>query len=104
MSYVTSSERESPIEQGRNEEILYKLITTPWGGKPSNVLVAAYDATESFRDVGSAVLKGSSEIDGDVITLPALKSLSMGHNYYVEIRFTSGGDVKETHVEVRCVR
>jgi len=96
--------KESPVEQGRDEQISYTLTTTPWGSTPTSVLVTAYDAMESFKDVSSTVLSGSPGVIGDVITLPVLKSLTMGHNYRVEIKFTTGGNIEETHVEVRCVR
>jgi len=96
--------KESPVDQGRDEEISYTLTTTPWGSTPTNVLVTAYDASATFKDVSSTVLSGSPSISGDVITLPVLKSLTMGHVYRVEIKFTVGGNVEETHVEVHCVR
>ena len=96
--------KESPLEQGRDEERVYALTTTPWGSTPTNVLVTAYDASASFRDVSSTVLSGSPSVTGDVITLPVLKSLSMGHIYRVEIKFTVGGNIEETHVEIHGVR
>ena len=96
--------KESPIEQGRDEEIVYALTTTPWGSSPSAVLITAYDATASFGDVSSTVLSGSPSVSGDVITFPVCKSLTMGNIYRVEIMFTTGGNVEETHVEIHCVR
>lgn len=96
--------KESPLDQGRDEERRYALTTTPWGSAPTNVLVTAYDAMESFKDVSSTVLSGSHSIAGDIITLPVLKSLTMGHVYRVEIKFTVGGNVEETHVDIHCVR
>ena len=96
--------KESPLEQGRDEEITYALTTTPWGSSPSAVLITAYDASASFADVSSTVLSGASSISGDVISLPVLKSLSMGHIYRVEIKFTTGGNIEETHVEIYGIR
>ena len=95
---------ESPLEQGQDEEITYALTTTPWGSTPSAVSITAYDASASFGDVSSTVLSGSPSISGDVITFPVFKSLTMKHNYRVEIKFTVGGNIMETHVEVHCVR
>jgi len=96
--------KESPLEQGRDEQIVYALPTTPWGSSPTTVSVTAYDASASFADVSSTVLSGSPSVSGDVITFPVLKSLSMGHIYRVEIKFTTGGNVEETHVEIHGVR
>ena len=96
--------KESPLEQGRDEERVYALTTTPWGSTPTNVLVTAYDASASFRDVSSTVLSGLPSVTGDVITLPVLKSLTMGSIYRVEIMFTTGGNIEETHVEIYGIR
>ena len=96
--------KESPIEQGQDEEITYTLTTTPWGSSPTDVSLAAYDAMQSFKDVTSEVLSGSPSVAGDVITFPVVGSLSIRHVYVVEIQFTADGQVYETHVEIRCVR
>lgn len=96
--------KESPLEQGRDEEKVYSLTTTPWGSSPTNVVITAYDASASFADVTSTVLSGSPSVSGDVITLPTLKSLTLGHWYRVEMMFTAGGHVHETHLDVFCVR
>lgn len=93
---VSREVRESPVEQGADEQIAYRLTTTPWGSSPGSVAVAAYDITENARtDVSSTVLSGSASVNGDVITLPVLKSLTAEHVYRVEIKFTCSGNVFE---------
>lgn len=88
--------RESPLHQGADEQIAYRLTTTPWGSSPTSVAVVAYDITTDARtDVSSTVLSGSAGVVGDVITLPVMKSLTAEHVYRVEIKFTCSGNVFE---------
>lgn len=93
---VSREVKESPVEQGADEQIAYRLTTTPWGSSPSSVAVAAYDITENARtDVSATVLTGSASVTGDVITLPVLKSLTAEKVYRVEIKFACSGNVFE---------
>jgi len=85
--------------QGADEEVTYTLTTTPWGSSPSNVVVTVYDITlESVREnVTSTVTSGSPSVNGDVITLPVILDLVENHNYRVEVKFTTGGQVYEPY-------
>lgn len=85
--------KESPLLQGVSEQILYSLDTAPWGGTPVVSSIKAYDATGV--DVSATVLTGGSSVNGNVITLPKLKSLTAGAIYTVKILFTSGGNTLE---------
>jgi len=82
--------------QGVDEQIAYSITTTNWGASPTTVSVVVKDETDALKDVTSMVMStGSPTVAGDVISLPILKSLTNGHIYRVEVKFTSGGNVYE---------
>jgi hypothetical protein len=87
---------ESPLKQGADESIVRTILTTPWGSSPTDVEVAAYDVTKGgYKDVSEDCLSGSASVDGDLITLPALEALQVGHVYRLEVKFTCGSNVFE---------
>lgn len=85
------------LTQGRDEQLIYTLTTTPWGSDPSNVVLTLYDVTDddNWIDVSSTLLSGSATVSGDVITLEKMLSTVGDHDYRLEIKFTSGGNVFE---------
>ncbi len=93
--------KESPLIQGKNEQIIYTLTTTPWGSSPTSVSVVVKD-TEDDSNVSATVLIGSATVAGDVITLPTLKNLTLNHNYRIRVKFTINGQVTEAFIIVRC--
>lgn len=86
---------ESPLRQGKDEQIAYTLTTTPWGSSPSSPVVTIYDQTGT--DVSTTNLSGSASAAGDVVTTPKVISLTAGKRYRLEIKFTSGGNVFEVY-------
>ena len=90
---------EGPLYQGVDEEIKYKLTTTPWGSSPSSPS-AVIKILPADTDVSSTCLSGSASAVGDVITLPTVKSLTAGTEYRLEVKFTVGGNVMEAWVKV----
>lgn len=87
--------------QGTDEEIAYKLTTTPWGGSPSAVSVSVFSGLAHLTDVTALVMpSGTPAVAGDVITLPVLKDLSRGELYRVRVTFTSGGSVRSAWFDV----
>jgi len=92
----------SPFKQGVDETITRTLTTTPYSA-PTTVSVVAYDITDGVRlNVSATVLSGAATVLGDVITLPALTLLTVGHQYRVEVKFTSGGNVYEFYMIVEA--
>lgn len=92
-----------PIPQGEVEEITYAFYTTVWGSSPSNPVVKVYDITDGTReDVSDVVLSGTSSINGDLITLPKVKSLTPGKIYRIEVQFSAEGDVFETYFDIHA--
>ena len=95
--------KESPLLQGEDEQIAYRITTTPWGSSPTSVDVKCYDITTGARtDVTSTKLTGTVSVTGDAITCPVLKSLIAGNTYRVEVKFTAAGNVLEAYFIVRA--
>lgn len=90
--------------QGPNESIAYSITTTPWGSGPSSVSCYLYDVTDTSSDVNvtSTKLSGSVSTTSDVITTPNVVSLVAGHMYRMDVRFTSGTNIYEAIVRIRC--
>lgn len=93
---------EGTQEQGVDESIAYTLDTTAAGGTPSSVSVAV-KLWPAGTDVKSTVMpSGSPSVNGNVITLPALGSLTAENTYRVEVKYTTGGNVLEDYILIRA--
>ena len=90
---------ESPLTQGTDEQVVYTLDTTNWGGSPTSVSVVAKDG--NGNDVTATVLSGSASVASDTITLPTLQNLIANAVYRIEILHTIGGSVFEAFLIVR---
>jgi len=92
--------------QGVDEQIVYSLTTTQWGSSPSSPSVKAYDASNDYADVTTTVLSGSASVSGDVITLPKVKSLTLGHVYRIDVQFMVAGSATpfEAYVQITATR
>lgn len=106
MPIITREVKEGTQYQGADEEVYYKITTTPWGSTPSSTGASAYTVSGStYTDVSTTVLTGSTSVSGDVITLPKLSSLTEGTAYRIEVGFTeSNGNVYECYFHVQCER
>ena len=90
--------KQSPQPQGVNEIVAYTLDTTPWGGPPDALssAVKVIDITKGgWRVVTPTVMPGSSSEAGAIITTPALKLITAGRDYRVEIQWTLLGNTLE---------
>ncbi len=90
--------RESPVSQGVDEEIVYTVTTTAWGSNPSSVVVKVFDVSvaSAKTDVTATVMPtGTASATGDLIALPTLKALTVGHSYRIEVKFESEGNIFE---------
>lgn len=92
---ISRAVKESPLIQGEDEEIYYTIITTPWGGNPTDVAVVAKDA--AGNDVTDAIISGEVYIKGDEITLPKISKLTKNEWYRIEVSFTSGSNRLEAY-------
>lgn len=90
---------ESPVFQGVDERIAYRLDTTKWGSAvPTSPAVALYDS--AFVDVTATYMTGSPSASGLFITCPALHSLVAGAQYRMEIKFVKDGNTLESWVDI----
>lgn len=94
--------------QGADESLVYTLTTTPWGSSPVSPTVVVWSLkpngadNDRDADVTSTVMSGSPSVNGDVITLPPLASLTAGKKYRVEIKFTCSGNTFEAYAIVKA--
>lgn len=108
MAVVKREIVEGRQEQGVEEEITY-TVTVPasWGTPTGTPTVKVYSFIDNvYADVTTTVMPvGSGSILGQVITLPELKSLTLGVIYRIEIKFnTSEGDTLEPYVWMLAAR
>lgn len=89
--------------QSSSEEISWKITTTEYGSDPSNVSVAVYEEGNSTAVTSTVMPVNSPSVDGDVITLSPLKSLTRGKTYRVEVLFDTGGNTTECYFRVKCI-
>lgn len=95
--------KESPLSQGEDESISYKLTVTPWGSTPTDVSITVWDVTDAddtddWIDVTNDVMPvNNPSVAGDVITFSPLESLTDRHRYRVEILFTCDNGTFETY-------
>lgn len=95
--------KESPLEQGAAEEIVYTITTTNWISSPTNTVVAVYDTGQDDLDVTTTVMPTNSPTEAsDVITLSELKSLTIDHSYRIEVLWEVGTAVYECYFIVNC--
>jgi hypothetical protein len=92
-------------EQGADEELIYTITTTNWGtpttGAPA---IKSYDEFADADSTTTVFSSTSANVSGDVITLPALADLTVGHKYRIEVKFTdTDGNVWKPKFYVRCV-
>jgi hypothetical protein len=90
--------KESPLYQGVDEQIAYRLLTTPWGSTPSGAAVVLKD--HNNVDVSASCLSGLPSTSGNYITTPIVQNLTAGNKYRLEIKFTISGNVAEAWGEI----
>lgn len=95
--------REGMQYQGVDEQIIYTLTTTPWGSSPSSVSAKIYSiaGNGTRTDVTSTCMSGTCSVNGDVITLPTILSLSDGTLYRIEVKFSCSGNVFEAYAYIK---
>lgn len=88
---------ESPIDQGVDERISYRLNTTPWGGgvTPTSANVYIYDSNRT--DLSSTKLSGSASIADEFVSTPLVIGLEADKLYRLEIKFVISGQTFEPY-------
>ena len=92
--------------QGADEQVVYTLTTTNWGSSPTSTSATIWTANtdETFTDVTSTKMTGSTSVSGDIITLPTVISLVAGTLYRVEVKFTVSGNIFEAFAYIQGER
>ena len=88
--------------QGEDEEVIYSVDTSNWGGTPTSPSVKVYDA-DGTDVTGDKMPTNSPSVATDTITLSPLKLLTAGVQYRVEVKFTSSGNVLECYFYVNAI-
>lgn len=101
MAKNTREIKEGNQYQGADETIVYTLTTTPWASSPTSPSAKIYSVSgDTYTDVTSTNMTGSASAVDDVITLPAIKSLTAGQKYRVEVKFTVSGNTFEAWADL----
>lgn len=87
--------------QGEDESIAYTLDVSAIGSSPSSVSVVVKDVTNGTVVTSTVMPTGSPSVSGNVITLPALKLLTAGVLYRVEVMYTISGNILESYFYVQ---
>lgn len=87
--------------QGVDESIAYTLDVSAVGSSPSSIAVVVKDVTNGTTVTATVMPTGSSSVSGNVITLPALKLLTAGILYRVEVKYTINGNILESYFYVQ---
>ena len=87
--------------QGEDESIAYTLDVGAVGSSPSSVAVVVKDVTAGTVVTSTVMPTGSPSVAGDVITLPALKLLTAGRLYRVEVKYTIANNILESYFYVQ---
>ena len=91
--------------QGEDETVVYTLTTTPWGSSPTSPSAKIFSVVgDTITDTTSTNMTGSASANGDVITIPAIHSLTAGTLYRVEVKFTCSGNTFEAFAELQAER
>lgn len=88
--------------QGEDESIAYTLDVTAIGSSPSSVAVVVKDVTNATTVTATVMPTGSPSVAGNVITLPALKLLTAGVLYRVEVKYTISNNILESYFYVQA--
>jgi hypothetical protein len=92
--------RESPLRQGEDEVISYRLNTSFWGEGPSDPTVVLKDS--AGLDVSTAHLTGLPSIADPYVVTPKVHSLDPGSVYRLEIMFNIGGNTFEAFARIEA--
>lgn len=75
--------------QGEDEIVVYTLDVSGNGNTPTSIGVEVKDLLNNYANVKDTVMpSGSPTANGNVISLPPLKSLSVGGQYRIEVKYT----------------
>jgi len=89
--------------QGAGETIIYVLDVSSRAISPTTPSVTKVVDLETGSDVKATVMPtGTASVSGNNVTLPALKSLTVGRTYRVHFTYVKGSETFESTIVVRC--
>ncbi len=95
----------SPVEQGIEEAIAYRIKTTPWGKGPTYVACTLWDVSQTEWADATADLIGGPAVNGDQIITAKVSGLNAGHRYRLEVKFTcEDGNTYECYLVINAVK
>ena len=101
MGAISREITEGRQTQGEDETVVYTLTTTPWGSSPGSESAKIYEVDgDTYTDKTTTNMTGSASEADDVITLPAIHTLTAGQLYRVEVKFTCSGNIFEAFAEI----
>jgi len=90
----------SPQQIGADEEIPFWVDTSDWPGTgdPTSVNVEL----KKYPDLSdaSALLQGTSSVNGNIITCERIVGADAGAMYRLEVKWTKGGAVQECYIDI----
>jgi len=95
---------EGTQEQGEDESIVYTIDVSNVGDGPTSPVLVVKDTYNDNIDVTGDVTNGPAAAVGNIITLPAIHSLSAGKVYRCEIAFVLGGNDLEHYFFIETKR
>ncbi len=93
---------ESPLTQGEDERIVYKIDFTRWG-VPGSPQVTLYDETSAV-DVSSTKLSGSASVVENEVITPMVHDLLRGHIYRLVCQVMVAGNTMSAFCKLRAER
>ncbi len=102
MSESKREVNESPLTQGEDERMIYRIDFTRWG-VPGSPQVTLYDETTAM-DVSSAKLEGSAGVAGNEVITPMVHSLLSGHVYRLVCQVLIDGNTMSAFCKLRAER
>jgi hypothetical protein len=93
---------EGTQEQSTDEQIPWSIDTTQWGDDPTSPTAVAVDEYTDETVTSTVFPTNSPSVSDNVITLSPLKSLTKGHTYRIEVKFTISTTVWECYFKVKC--
>jgi hypothetical protein len=92
-------------DQGSREQKAYTIDVTPVGDTPVSVSWKIWDVSNGdYTDTTSTNMSGSAATTGNLLTSPAVVSLSVGHRYRVAVLYTVGQQVAESFFYITGTR
>lgn len=101
MAVQTRRVKQSPMEQGSNESIVYEFdFTDVASGTPSSPAVTLYD--DFGNTITSTCVTGSPSVSGAIVSTGVVASLKPDYRYWLHAKALDGSSYVELILEIHC--